>query len=238
MGGGEAALSRQTMHHDLLEVLGQRICGGAYKPREILKTEDLSEEFSLSRTVVREVLKVLESMGLIAARRSLGIVVLPRDSWSVFDPRVIAWRLASDDRKNQLMSLTLLRLAVEPVAASLAAHHATDAERRRIVELADMMKQTGDTGDLAEFLVQDIEFHQLLLQASRNEMFRAISTSVAAVLEGRTKHKLMPHRPNPEGQRLHRLVASSVAEGDADTAETAMRALLLEVKEAVGKLQV
>lgn len=226
------------MHDNLLEVLGGRICGGIYKPREILKTEDLSEEFVLSRTVVREVLKVLESMGLIAARRSLGLVVLPQEHWRVFDPRVIEWRLASHDRKNQLMSLTLLRLAVEPVAASLAAQNATSAERERIMELATMMTETGETGDLDEFLVQDIEFHQLLLQASRNEMFRALSTSVAAVLEGRTKHKLMPHRPNPQGQHLHRLVATSVAEGDADTAETAMRALLEEVKDAVGRLEI
>ncbi|MGU3575507.1 FadR/GntR family transcriptional regulator [Brucellaceae bacterium C25G] len=226
------------MHDNLLDIFGRRICAGVYKPCEVLKTEDLSEEFVLSRTVVREVMKVLESMGLIEARRSLGLVVLPQEHWHVFDPRIIEWRLASHDRKNQLMSLTFMRLAVEPIAASLAAQNATPEQRKRIVELATLMTETGDSGDLDQFLLHDIEFHQLLLQASGNEMFRALSTSVAAVLEGRTKHKLMPHRPNPEGQHFHRLVATCVAQGDAQASEKAMRALLEEVKEAVGNLQI
>lgn len=224
------------MHDDLLGILGARICGGTYRAHEVLKTEALSEEFVLSRTVVREVLKVLESMGLIAARRSIGLVVLPQENWRVFDPRVIEWRLASNDRKNQLLSLTQLRQAVEPIAASLAAVSATDEQRRRLLELAALMTETGDSGAMDEFLLHDIEFHQLLLRASCNEMFTALSTSVAASLKGRTKHKLMPTRPNPEGQRLHRLVASSVASGDGATAEAAMRALLEEVKVAVAKL--
>ncbi len=232
----EWVLSRQTMHGDLLGILGARICGGVYRPFEVLKTEGLSEEFVLSRTVVREVLKVLESMGLIAARRSVGLVVLPQESWRVFDPSVIEWRLASPDRKSQLLSLTQLRQAVEPVAANLAAFNATEGQRKRIVELAALMTQSGDSGDLDQFLVHDIEFHQLLLRASGNEMFTALSTSVAAVLKGRTKHKLMPARPNPEGQHLHRLVAASVASGDGVAAEAAMRALLEEVKVAVASM--
>lgn len=232
----EWVLSRQTMHGDLLGILGARICGGVYRPFEVLKTESLSEEFVLSRTVVREVLKVLESMGLIAARRSVGLVVLPQENWRVFDPSVIEWRLASPDRKNQLLSLTQLRQAVEPVAANLAALNATDAQRLRIQELAALMTESGDTGDLDQFLIHDIEFHQLLLSASCNEMFAALSTSVAAVLEGRTKHKLMPQRPNPKGQHLHRLVASNIASGDGQGAEAAMRELLEEVKFAVANM--
>ncbi len=226
----EDALSRQTIYDDLLDQLGQRICGGVYAAHEVLRTDDLAAEFDLSRTVIREALKVIESMGLIRARRSLGLVVMPQADWHVFDPRVIRWRMAGPDRMNQLRSLTQLRQTIEPVATRFAALHASDAQRQQIVELADLMMETGEKGDLAAFLAHDIDFHALLLEASGNEMFRAISTSVAAVLKGRTEHKLMPTKPKPESLALHKLVAVSVANGDSATAEAAMQTLMNEVR--------
>src|SRR5690606_33442979 len=61
----------------------------------------------------------------VESRRRVGVTVLPSREWNVYDPQVIRWRLAGADRPRQLRSLTVLRSAVEPVAAGLAARHAT-----------------------------------------------------------------------------------------------------------------
>ena len=69
---------------------------------------------------------MLESMGMVASRRRVGITIQPPEKWNVFDPRVIRWRLDSDDRAAQLVSLSELRRGFEPAAAALAARLSGD----------------------------------------------------------------------------------------------------------------
>ena len=76
-------------------------------------------------------MRVLESMGLVAARRRVGITVLPPARWNPFDPDIIRWRLAGPDRLRHLQSLSELRSAIEPLAARLAAAHATRSSAAR-----------------------------------------------------------------------------------------------------------
>jgi len=224
-------MARQTLQRSVLDAIGGKIVSGDYAPGQVLRTEDLGVEHNVSRTVLRETLKVLESMRLVGMRRRIGITVRERDEWNVFDPRVIRWRLSGSTRPAQLRSLTDLRIAIEPFAAYKAALNASEEQRNDLRTLAERLEQTGTSGDLETFLHHDIAFHTLLLRASGNEMFAALSDAVAEVLTGRTVHHLMPDHPNPDARRLHLLVATSVAEGNAAMAETAMRGVLSEVIE-------
>ncbi|MFB8242248.1 FadR/GntR family transcriptional regulator [Kitasatospora purpeofusca] len=210
----------------LLAELGPAIASGELPEGTVLRTEELEERFGVSRTVVREAVRILEGMRLVASRRRVGITVQPRSGWDVFDPLVIRWRLAGADRSAQLRSLGSLRLAVEPAAAALAARHATDDERRRLSALAVELTMTARAADLATFLRHDIEFHSTVLQASRNEMFAHLGDTVGAVLTGRTEYHLMPHQPEPYAIRLHREVAEAVCAGEAERAEQAMRTIV------------
>jgi DNA-binding FadR family transcriptional regulator len=228
-------MARQTLQRDVLESLGAQIVAGTYQPGQVLRTEDLETEHNVSRTVLRETLKVLESMRLIGMRRRVGITVRARDEWNVFDPRVIRWRLSGADRSAQLKSLTALRIAVEPLAARAAAVNSTPSEKAELRNLAVLLEETGDSGDIDTYLQHDIAFHTLLLHASGNEMFSALSDVVAEVLTGRTVHHLMPEHPHPDSRRLHSLVATCVSEGNARGAETAMRGLLTEVAKHVAQ---
>lgn len=224
-------MPRQTLQDDILEAIGLRITSGEYAPLRVLRTEDLEGEFEISRTVAREALKVLESMGLVGMRRSVGVIVREQSDWNVFDPRVIRWKLAGPMRSAQLSSLTQLRYAVEPVAARYAALRASDEVRQEMLRMSGLIYEAEESGDIRFVLENDIAFHQLLLAASQNEMFTALSSLVAEVLTGRAKHNLMPERPKPEAIRLHYLAAKAIAEGDAQTAEDALRGILSEVSE-------
>ena len=110
-----------VMHSEVARVLGEEIVGGALPPGHVVNLAELAERFSRSRTVVREAVRVLESLGLVVSQRRVGVTVQPSTAWSVLSPQVIAWRLASDAREEQLRSLTQLRQAVEPAAARAAA---------------------------------------------------------------------------------------------------------------------
>ena len=86
----------------------------------------------------------------------------------------------------------------------------------------------GRSGDLESYLLADKIFHRTLLEASGNEMFRALNDVVAEVLGGRTHHGMMPDRPNPAAIELHDEVARAIRMRDEAAAERAMRAIIDE----------
>jgi DNA-binding FadR family transcriptional regulator len=91
----------------------------------------------------------------------------------------------------------------------------------------------GRSGDLESYLLADKVFHQTLLEASGNEMFRALNGVVAEILTGRTHHGLMPETPNPVAIALHDEVARAIRLRDEAGAESAMRAIIDEAKSSV-----
>ncbi|MBU9765072.1 FadR family transcriptional regulator [Mycobacterium sp. TNTM28] len=222
-----------ALHANLLTALGTGIVSGELAAQQVLTLERLSTEHEVSRSVAREVIRVLESMGMVESRRRVGITVQPSHKWNVFDPRLIRWRLQAGDRAAQLASLSELRRGFEPAAAALAARRANPDQCRVMAAAVSDMVMHGRSGDLEAYLRADTLFHQTLLDASGNEMFRALNDVVAEVLAGRTEHGLMPDSPNPAAIELHDEVARAVRLRDEDAAERAMRAIIDEAATAV-----
>lgn len=216
----------QGLHARVLHEIGLSICGGQLAPGDLLYIDELAESHAVSRSVVREVLRVLASMGMVESRRKLGTRILPRSQWNVFDPQVIRWRLASDGRLGHQRSITQLRAAVEPEAARLAADLATADLASDLVGLAAKMWAAGQSDDIDEFLTLDIEFHRLVLAGSGNEMFLKLHEPVAAVLAGRHEHGLMPHHPDAQALELHAEVAHAIQRRDGERARSAMRSIM------------
>ncbi len=211
------------LHEHVLSSLGPAITAGEYPPGTVLRTDELERRFDVSRTVIREAIRVLESMHLVASRRRVGVTVRPTEEWNVYDPQVIRWRLAGADRPRQLRSLTVLRSAVEPVAAGLAAALATPEQCAALTRHALGMVETSRGQRLDDYLVHDTAFHRVILTASGNEMFARLGDVVAEVLTGRTHHHVMFSDPDPAAVTLHVRVAEAVRERDAARAEELTR---------------
>ena len=211
------------LHARVLDTLGPAITAGEYPPGSVLRTDELAQRFEVSRSVMREAVRVLESMHLVASRRRVGVTVRPAGEWDVFDPQVIRWRLAGADRSRQLRSLTVLRSAVEPVAARLTARQATAEQCAALTVHARGMLATARGHQREAYLVHDIAFHRTVLDASGNEMFARLGDVVAEVLTGRTHHRVMFEDPDPAAVTLHVQVAEAVREGDAARAEALTR---------------
>jgi DNA-binding FadR family transcriptional regulator len=224
-----------ALHDNLLTALGTAIVSGEYPPGEVLTLDGVSAQHGISRSVAREAIRVLESMGLVASRRRVGITIQPAQKWNVFDPQLIRWRLESGDRAAQLVSFSELRRGFEPAAAALAARRANPHQCRIMAAAVSDMVVHGRSGDLDAYLLADKIFHQTLLEASGNEMFRALNGVVAEVLTGRTHHGMMPAVPNPAAIELHDQVARAIRLRDEEAAERAMRAIIDEATSAVAE---
>jgi DNA-binding FadR family transcriptional regulator len=210
-----------SLHHRAIEHLGTRIVEGSLPTGHVMLAEHLENELKVSRSVVREAVRVLQSLGLVETTKRVGIRVLPSSRWNPFDPMVIRWRLAGEGRGAQLRSLAELRAAVEPVAAELAAQNAPDSLRQELLEVSQAMRDAGKAGDVPRFLDLDIKFHALLLTGSGNEMFANLVGQVAETLTGRTVHGLMPDHPSDTALRWHADVAEGIAAADAAGAREA-----------------
>jgi DNA-binding FadR family transcriptional regulator len=214
------------LHARVLDLLGLAVCAGDLASGSVVRIDQLQERYGVSRSVVREAIRVLASMGLVASRRRVGVQVLPQTRWNLYDPQVISWRLASPARATQLRSLTELRTAVEPEAARMAALRAPLADASELMGLAGKLWAAGQGDDAETFLTLDIQFHRLVLSSSGNEMFAKLNTLVEAVLTGRTQYGLMPRHPHNEALQLHVDVASAIQRGDGEDAHAAMLGIM------------
>lgn len=210
------------LHARVVDLLGMAVCSGELAPAQVIRIDELEDRFNVSRTVVREALRVLDSMGMVRSRRRVGVQIQPSSQWNLYDPQVIRWRLASPGRIGQLRSLTELRSAIEPEAARLAAIRGPLEGASDLMGLAGKLWAAGHEGDLDRFLELDVEFHSVVLASSGNEMFAKLNTLVAEVLAGRTHQGLMPAHPHVEALQLHVDVASAIQRGSPEDAQRAM----------------
>lgn len=223
----------RDLHGRAVDYLGRLIASGSLAPGTVLSIDRLEASLDVSRSVIREAIRVLEAKGMVESRRRVGVTVRPRASWQVYDPHLIRWRLDGDERLAQLRSLSELRQGIEPVAAALAAGRATPEQCGALTGAVMAMAVHGRGGDLLAYLEADQVFHTTLLEASGNEMLAALSGLVGEVLSGRTHHGLMPSAPNPVAIRLHADVAQAVQVRDGVAAEHAMRQIVAEATEAM-----
>lgn len=224
-----------TLHDRLLDQWGAAIVGGAIAPGDRLPIPDLDSQRP-SRTVTREVTRVLEAMGLVTVKRKVGATVNPYQLWNIFDPQVIEWRLRGPDRGRTLHELSELRACVEPMAAQLAAGHADQDQWAKLTRAAIDMVANADRADGPDYLRADETFHRTLLEASGNTMFAALGDVIASVLSGRTRHELMPRKADEKALRLHGDVAALIRRGDADGARHAMDWIVDESDRAVEQM--
>ncbi|NMN01263.1 GntR-family transcriptional regulator [Bifidobacterium sp. DSM 109958] len=225
----------RTLHDRLLDEWGMAVIDGRIRPGDRLPEPELGGE-TPSRTVTREVTRVLESMGLVNVRRKAGAVVNPIDRWNFFDPQVIRWRLGGTHRLDALRELSQLRAGVEPLAARLAAAAATADQWGTLTRAAVDMVSYSDRANEQDYLDADILFHRTLLESSGNLMFAELGDVVASTLEGRTRHELMPAVANQEALDLHVEAASLIRKGDGAGAEAAMRRIVDESADAIDRI--
>ncbi len=220
------------LHAHVLETLGQRIVDGVLPAGTVVRPELVASESGVSRSVVREALRVLQSLGLVEPRQRVGTLVLPVTSWELLAPTVIRWRGASPAYFVQQRELLELRLGVEPVAAALVAgagdaSGAAGSPGDAVLLAARDMLDAWAREDSRAYLEADVRFHRALLTGSGNAVFTHFAGTVEALLRTRTSESRDTiSRWTRDAAVRHEAVALAVVAGDAAAAGAAATALL------------
>jgi DNA-binding FadR family transcriptional regulator len=206
---------RRGLHGELVHDIGVRIIRGELKPGDPVMTE--LDEQEVSRTVVREAVKVLAAKGLITARPKTGTQVRDRRFWNVLDPDVLSWRLEADPGDDFYVDVFETRRLIEPAVAGLAATRAT-AEEVASLEEAYAAMEASVGKDLDAYIAADVRFHETILEGCHNELLTHLGSTLRGVFratftrtQGVAEHTLPMHLAVLEGIRANEPRATEAA---------------------------
>ncbi|MDQ0338364.1 DNA-binding FadR family transcriptional regulator [Caldalkalibacillus uzonensis] len=234
-------MAPRNLSEQLLHDIGQQIVNEELLPGDILpKVEVLSEIKGVSRTVVREALKGLIARRLVESSTKVGTVVRDRSDWQWWDPDVLLWASRSKKKRQFLLQITEVRLAIEPSAVKLAAKNATDEDIRHIQKCYQRLEET--LGNDEEWVKADYEFHNSILMASHNEiMFSLVKTLHIGLFQSRQETiRALKEDPSPsygepseEVLARHKSVMDAICARDENLAYQKMYELLMRVVELI-----
>jgi len=222
-------LTSQIMHQ-----LGKAIVTGKYGATNPFPIEsELCKSYGVSRSILREAVKMLSAKGLIASRPRQGTWVQPQSNWNILDVDVLSWLLARKFEPELLVEFLQVRLAIEPMAARLAAKAASADAIAAIEQALDRM-QAAEQGD-DDPLLSDIAFHVAVLEASGNRFYARLRDLISAAL-----HTSIKVTNQLKGVRLasiaeHRRVLDAIVAQNPDEAAAAMHSLISEALSLVRK---
>jgi DNA-binding FadR family transcriptional regulator len=209
-----------NLAHALTEELVVRVVQGRYAPGSPVPRElAMCEEFGVSRTVVREAVKMLQEKGLVQVRQGAGTIVTPPVRWNMLDAQILAATIAEDDTLAVLDDVVVTRRLLESDMADMAARRATDEVVARLRQLVDEMDDL--VGDPATYADHDRAFHDVVMQTSNNRIARAVVRSLesqvirTARYLGRTERALCV-ASNRGHRRIYERIAAHDPAGAAD----------------------
>jgi len=217
--------SGRRLRGAIAHYLGTAIVSGRIAPGERLTGQVANAEaLDVSRSAYREAVQVLTAKGLIESRPRAGTRVLPRTSWNILDPTVLAWAFSGEPDLEFIRDLFELRAVVEPAAARLAAERRDKADIKAMKDALSRMRRLTLATEAGR--AADRDFHDALLVATHNAALIALSASIGAAVNWTTQFKqrarALPRDPLPD----HARVFDAIAAGDSEGASEAMRILV------------
>jgi len=188
-----ATITRVMLRDIIRERIVERILDNTYPPGTHLVESTIAKEFGTSQGPIREALRDLEGMRLIESEPHRGARV----------------RRISIAELSQVYSV---RAALEEVAGREAAPKMTPALLQQLEGELDQMRDAASSGDAHAQLLHDVRFHQLIFEATENqvllEIWRSLQvegrTLVSSIMSGSNLHMVAEmHAPILEALKLH-----------------------------------
>lgn len=199
-----------------------RIVSGQLPQLSTLPNEPtLCEAFGVSRTVIREAVKVLEEKGLLHARQGQGTTVAAYDDWNLLDPMVLAASVRHDRELRILDDLVDVRRVLEAQMARQAAANAREADLAEIGALLGKLSEQVATP--AMYILTDVDFHDAVMRASGNRLARAVVRTIHSEARASTRYNGEPQRSDCEASNAgHAAIYERIAARDPEGAAQAM----------------
>lgn len=227
------ASSKRSLHVQVAREIARSIISGELEQGSLIPGEmALCEQFNVSRTALREAVKLLTSKGLLESRQKIGTRVVEKANWNFLDPQLIEWMEGLGDLEDLYSQFLGLRKAIEPEACALAALNATAQQRIDLSETFQRMCEVADSFDHDEWAKVDTQFHQIIFVSTSNDFYLPFGNVLATMFKS-----FISYSSKDGGVCIgeHRAIYEAIMAGNADKARSVCQALLLEEKHGLRK---
>jgi DNA-binding FadR family transcriptional regulator len=222
-----------NLSHRVTQELGRAIVRGDYGPGASFPTEaELCIKFGVSRTAIREAVKMLSAKGIVSSKPRQGIRILPQEAWNIFDSDLLQWSLEGNPSLTVLKEFQQMRIAIEPEAAALAAKYARPERKEAIGAALERMGAAPPRSEVARNA--DIDFHIAILYASENRFYIRMRDFVRTALNVSIRHTSAMVRSYDRVIEDHTKVFHAIRSGNAERARNTMFQL---IDEALGFIE-
>jgi GntR family galactonate operon transcriptional repressor len=227
------SIKRERLHDQVTRNIAVRIL--QHSPEDlsaVLTTEtDLCKYLDVSRSILRESIKVLAAKGMLEVRPGTGIRVHPREDWNLLDSDLLRWQCEVGVDRKFIENLFQVRLLLEPPTAEAAAARASVDEVRLICRLCEEMEK--NISDFDTYVNADIEFHHAISYATHNDLLIHINETIFGALRG--SQDIFKTQRDGAGRALplHREVAEAIEQRKPETARAAMHRLVQQAQDDI-----
>jgi len=211
--------STRSLHVQVARSIARKILSGELSQDEIIPSEMvLCQQFNVSRTALREAVKLLTSKGLLESKPKVGTRVTSSDNWNFLDPQLLEWVTGLGNNEDVYKEFLALRRAIEPAAAALAAINATAEQRIMLSATFQEMDDLTKNFDAARWVEVDMQFHRLVFLSSGNSFYLPFANILATMFKS-----FIGHSSEKGGTCLkqHREIYTAIMAGDAEKAKQA-----------------
>jgi len=224
----QIAGTSRSLHVQVAREIARKILSAQLTQNEIIPGEKLlCEQFNVSRTALREAIKLLTSKGLLESKPKVGTRVTTREQWNFLDAQLLSWVNDLGDNEAVFKEFITLRRAIEPAAAALTAINATAEQRILLTQTFEEMEHVAHHFDAARWVEVDVQFHRLIFLSTGNSFYLPFANIFATMFTN-----FIGHSSEKGGTCMkdHREIYTAIMAGDAEKARQANINLLTHSK--------
>ncbi|MDC9613430.1 FadR/GntR family transcriptional regulator [Xenorhabdus khoisanae] len=160
---------KKNLSYLLAEQIGQQILSGEYTAGSLLPGEmELTKLFDVSRTAVREAIKILIAKGMLLSRPRVGTHIMPASHWNFLDQDLLRWWITPSNINEVMTHFQQLRLIIEPQACFYAAINASHIQKQIMSSLIKEMYLLAKQFDREKWIKADQQLHHIIYQSCGN----------------------------------------------------------------------
>src|SRR5471030_3174644 len=216
--------AQRNISYLLAEKIAQRILSAEYAEGSILPGEiELGEIFGVSRTAVREAVKILAAKGMLLPRPRIGTRILPRHQWNFLDQELLGWWVTRENLNTVMAHFLVMRTSLEPQACALAAINATDEQKKKLVDIMAQMRSLHQDYDRERWVSVDAQFHRHIYEISGNPFLSSFANLFSSIYQNYFRAIVSDERAEPDP---HQAIVNAIVASDAGEAIAACQRLL------------
>lgn len=234
-------LSPVRIFEQIVDQIRGLIFAGEFVPGDKLPPEqELEKQLNVSRSSIREALRVLEFEGLVEVRRGSGTFVAPYSHLKKGRIEVAKWL---DRREGTLVQFLQVREVLEGLAAYLAASNMTESVLGELISIMDqasevVRKNNSEGVDFDELASLDSQFHLLISRTGGNDIANELISYVIPAFQASNKAVIYISDSLDNLVRDHKAILDALKERHPERAEKAMRSHIARVRNEIREVHV